>query len=300
MFTSFNARAVGLPSLPAAETIEIAAWAGFEGVDLMVRDLLAAGDDPGELRRRMADLGLRSGAFPLPVAWKGDADAYRRDLADLPRLAEAAAILGLTRTGTWVLPETPGRFEEPAAMAKHRGEVVDPHRRRLGTIARILQDWGIRLGLEFIGVDRSRTRKGDPFVTTTADLLAELRPIFDEHPNVGSLVDVFHLYAAGDAIEEPIAAGVGKVVWVHVADLPARGSRSRFEIIDESRGLPGENGAVPVAQDLAKVAEAGFDGPVTAEPLARCDSLIGRDPTEVARLVKRSLDRCWPDLKGRR
>src|SRR4051812_29860497 len=105
MFASFNARAVGL-KLSAAATLDLAAGAGFAGVDLLVRDLLEAGDDPRVLRARMDDLGLRGGAFPMPVHWCGDAATFARDLARLPRLAEAAAILGLSRTATWVLPET--------------------------------------------------------------------------------------------------------------------------------------------------------------------------------------------------
>ncbi len=299
MYTSFNARAVGL-SLPASETIAIAAEAGFEGVDLMVRDLLAAGEDPAELRRRMDDLGLRGGAFPLPVAWKGDADAYRRDLADLPRLAEAAARLGLTRTGTWVLPAMPLRFDTEPERARHRAEIVELHHRRLGTIAQVLEGHDLRLGLEFIGAESFRAAHGEPFITSTGKLIIELKSIFGEHPNVGLLVDSFHLHAANDPILIPIEGSTGRIDWVHVADLPASASPDRSRINDDFRALPGENGAVPVARDLKILAADGYDGPVTAEPLARCQSLLGKGPREVAALVKRSLDSVWPDLRGRR
>src|SRR5262245_12225418 len=98
-------------ALPAAEAISLAARAGFDGVDLAVRDRVEAGDDPSELRARMDDLGVRGGAWPLPVAWRGDAETFARDLERLPRFAEAAATLGLARTGTYIMPETPGRPE---------------------------------------------------------------------------------------------------------------------------------------------------------------------------------------------
>ena len=87
MFSSFNARAVGLASLSAEEAVDLAASAGFGGVDLMVRDLLRAGTDPAGIRSRMDAHGLRGGAFPMPVAWRGDEAEFRRDLADLPGLA---------------------------------------------------------------------------------------------------------------------------------------------------------------------------------------------------------------------
>jgi len=75
MYASFNARTIGL-TLSAARTLELAADAGFDGEDLMVRDLLDAGDDPRALRARMDDLGLRGGAFPLPVHWRGHAAEF--------------------------------------------------------------------------------------------------------------------------------------------------------------------------------------------------------------------------------
>ena len=106
MFRSFNARAIGL-ELPVGTTLELAASAGFEGVDLLVRDLLDAGDDPIEVRARMDNLGLRGGAWPLPVRWRGEPELFCGDLGRLPQLAEAASTLGLDRTGTWVMPEIP-------------------------------------------------------------------------------------------------------------------------------------------------------------------------------------------------
>src|SRR3954467_742380 len=104
MYPSWNARAVGL-DLRAHDAIVVAAEAGFEGVDLLVRDLVDSGGDVGELRTRMDDLGLRGGAWPLPVNWRGNAARFHDDLERLHVYAEAARRLDLLRTGTWVLPE---------------------------------------------------------------------------------------------------------------------------------------------------------------------------------------------------
>ncbi len=287
MFTSFNARAVGLASLSASETVELAASAGFEAVDLLVRDLLRAGDDPAEIRSRMDDLGLRGGAFPMAVDWRADQAAFRRDLEALPRIAGAAAILGLTRTGTWVMPETPARDPD-------RREVAALHVRRLGAVARILDDHGVRLGLEVIGVESFRTGPGEPFVARLTDLDRELGPIWAEAANSGILLDAFHLYAAGESIETGLAWGVDKVVWAHVADLPASATGDRSKIVDSDRGLPGENGAVDVRGFLERLASEGYDGPVTVEPLEGCRSLAGLGPVTIAGRVKAALDGVWP------
>ena len=296
MFSSFNARAVGLSGLSAEETIDLAAEAGFDGVDLLVRDILESGVDPKAIRSRMDDRGLRGGAFPFPIDWRREEASFRLGLESLPRLAEVACTLGLTRTGTWVMPETPGRPEGEAERLAYRAEVAALHVRRLGAIARVLDGFGIRLGLEVIGVESSRTGRGEPFVARLADLDRELAPIWDEAPNLGILLDAFHLHAADEPIEAGLAWGVGRVVWAHVADLPPSGPADRSGIIDANRGLPGENGAVDVRRFLCRLASEGYDGPVTVEPLANCRSLSGLEPGAVARRVKATLDAAWPRL----
>jgi len=241
MYMSFKARAAGL-DLTADETVSLAAGSGFRGVDLLVRDLVEAGTDLRTLRRRMDDLGLPGGAFPLPVHWREGAKEFAHDLALLPRYAAAAEALGRRRTGTWVMPETrePGHGGDSGVLK----ETVALHVERLGRIARVLDAAGIRLGLEVIGVASSRTGRGRPFVHPMTDLGRVLGGVWSEAPNLGLVVDAFHLYAARESIEAGLAWGVERVVWVHVADLPASAAANREVIRDSDRGLPGENGAL--------------------------------------------------------
>ena len=287
--------AVGL-TLSAARTLELAVRAGFAGVDLLVRDLLDAGEDPRHLRARMDDLGLRGGAFPNPVQWRGDAATFARDLARLPRLAEAAAILGLGRTSTWVLPETPA----PDALASGPGgaheheAVVRMHRERLGAMARVLDRFGIRLGLEVIGVASFRTGRGLPFVTRLAELGQALGSLWREAPNFGIVIDSWHLYAAGESVEAGLAWGIQQVVWIHVADLPAAASSDPAAMNDNHRGLPGENGAIDCKALLQRLSDAGYEGPVTAEPMPGCLTLANLNPDAVAAQVAAALRLVWP------
>lgn len=206
MFTSLNARAAGLDLAPV-EAIELAAEAGFGGVDLMVRDLVDAGLAPAAIRRRMEDSGLKGGAFPLPMQWRGSEAEFVRDLDRLPKYADAAAALGLQRTGSWVMPETPRRPATDEARVAHWEETVALHVKRLGAIARVLAARDIRLGLEVIGVETSRTGSGWPFVHRLNDLDRVLGAVWNEAPNLGILVDAFHLYAAGEPIEAGFAWG---------------------------------------------------------------------------------------------
>jgi sugar phosphate isomerase/epimerase len=289
MFSSFNARAVGLPSITADQTIDIAAEAGFDGVDLMVRDLVQSGQDVGEIRLRMDDSGLKAGAFPFPIDWRKDEASFDRDLATLPPILDAARLLGLTRTGTWVMPEIPDRTTT-------RSEVATLHVRRLGQLARLLALFEIRIGLEVIGVESFRTGRGEPFVARLADLDHQIGSIWQESPHLGILLDAFHLYAADEPIEAGLAWGIERVVWVHVADLPPGAHPDRSAIVDANRGLPGEHGAIDLCDFLGRLDREGYDGPVTVEPLGNCGSLLGHEPRIVARLVKQALDRVWPSL----
>lgn len=294
MFTSFNARAVGL-DLSIEETLALAAEAGFGGVDVLVRDLVDAGAAISEVRLRMDDLGLRPGAFPMPIAWRGEPAAFARDLDRLPQYAEAAARLGLRHTGTWVMPETPGRLASRQTEADCRAEVMRLHLDRLGAIARVLADHGIALGLEVIGVPSFRTGRGVPFIARMADLGGLLETLSASAPNVGVLVDSLHLFAAEEEMEAGLRWGVERVVWVHVADMPASFRGGRHTINDDDRGLPGETGNVENATLLAKLDEAGYDGPVTAEPMASCRTLAGLSAKEVVHRVAASLGSVWPD-----
>lgn len=295
MYSSFNARALGL-DLTASEAIELAAPAGFGGVDLPVRDLVDSGGDPRAVRGRMDELGLRGGAWPLPVAWRDEDDSgrFERDLARLPRYAAAAAELGLERTGTWVMPETPTRPGPEVSVEAYLASVAAFHVARLGAIARVLAPFGIRLGLEPIGVASSRSGRGLPFVTRLAELKRHLQPLWRAEPNVGLLIDAFHLYAADDDPRPALAHGAREVAWVHVADLPRSASSDRAAIQDQQRGLPGEHGAVDCSRLLKWLASAGYDGPVTVETMTGCRSLAGRSSSEAAQRAAAALRSVWP------
>lgn len=281
-------------NLPAGETIELASKCGFDGVDLAVRDLLDGGEDPVRLRARMNELGLIGGAWPLPVAWRGDAGKFAEDLERLPFYAEAAATLGLLRTGTWVMPETPRQPVSEESLESVLTEVAALHVERLGAIARVLDVHGVRLGLEVIGVESFRKGEGIPFVPRLADFDQRLGALWDEAPNLGILIDAFHLYAAGETVEAGLPWGVGRVVWVHVADLPKGAAADRRLMHDNDRGLPGEHAAVDCRGMLERLERAGYAGPVTAEPMPGCRSLAGLNPEATAHHVAAALHSVWP------
>ena len=296
MYSSFNARALGL-KLSTDETLLLAHDHGFDGVDIMVRDAIEQGVDFDALKLKMDDLDLHAGAFPLPFDWRGDDASFAEGLQVLALCARAANCLGIQRTGTWVLPEVPERFASNDARSSYE-RTLDFHAERLSQIAGILDDLGIRLGLEVIGVASSRSGRFPAFIYR----LDGLEPLIDRlnvHANIGAIVDAWHLYADDEPIANAFFHGVKKIVWAHVADLPFGAELSRAAMIDSVRGLPGEHGAIDAKSLLRVLYERGYGGPVTAEPLGNCRSLTGLSPTAVARKTAESLRSVWPeDLLG--
>ena len=85
-----------------------------------------------------------------------------------------------------------------------------------------------------------------------------------------------------------------EIVNVHVADLPTSARPDRRAVQDKDRGLPGENGAIDSQRLLARLAEQGYDGPITTEPMAGCRSLAGLTPEASAHDVATALHAVWP------
>lgn len=283
MFTSLNPRSLNLP-LTAAETVELAARHGYGGVDLLVRDLLERGEEPAQIRDQIAKNGLRPGAWPLPVQWRTDKATFDRDMAALPWIAKAASDIGLMATCTWV---------EPAA--DDQAEAIQKHRTRLPELAKRLGEHGIRLGFEVIGVESFRKNGMPLYHRLGSSNFRELyEEIYDKCPNVGLTVDAFHLYAGDESHEAWEQFGIESVVWAHVSDLPSDATGARKAIQDLDRGLPGEHGAVDSRGLLRRLANLGYKGPVTAEPMPSCRSFIGCDRDQVALRTIRALNAVWP------
>ncbi len=81
---------------------------------------------------------------------------------------------------------------------------------------------------------------------------------------------------------------------MHVADLPATAPPDRAAIVDHQRGLPSENGTVDSHRLLRRLVDAGYNGPVTAEPMTGCRWLAGLSTEATVRRVAEALHSVWP------
>jgi sugar phosphate isomerase/epimerase len=257
MFKALSPGAVGVQAPTIEGAIAAAKRGGFEGVEFSPAELADRIDKEGveRIAALFADAGIRPAGFGLPIDFRGDDTSWREGLDEFPRLAQAAAAIGCFRCMTWIMPCSNER-----AMAENRAFHVE----RLTPAARILNDHGIALGLEFIGPKTLRDSRKYPFIHTMSEMLAMGRDI---GTNVGLLLDCYHWYTARHTLADLQSLSPPQVVYVHVNDVPA--SVAIDDQLDGVRALPGETGVIDIAGFLKTLQAIGYEGPVTPEPFKK-------------------------------
>ncbi|HET6386573.1 MAG TPA: sugar phosphate isomerase/epimerase [Armatimonadota bacterium] len=278
MYRCLSPGAIGIPAT-LDQGLLLAQAAGFEGLEINIGEVAGRARETsmGDVKQLFRDAGLTPGAWGLSVNYRaGEAD-FQKDLDRLPALAEAARELGCTRTATWIMP-----FSDELTYQENFAW----HKDRMGRVARILGEYGCRLGLEFIGPATSRRGKKHEFIYNMAQMLELAAACGD---NVGLLLDCWHWYTSGGTVDELKKLRPEDVVYVHVNDAPA-GVRVD-EQKDNVRCLPGETGVIDIRGFLRSLAEIGYDGPVTPEPFSQ--KLKEMNPDDAARVAGESMAKIW-------
>ena len=267
MFASFNPGHVGI-TVSLREGLALAERHGFGGYDAQLAALHGevASQGAAAVRDQFIQHGLRPGAWNLPFMLYHVTEVEWRDwLGKLPPLLASARVLGALRAGMWILPGSDERaFDDNFAF----------HVARFQPVARLLADHGIRLGLEFIGPETVLRKFKHPFIRT---ITATLQLAHAIGPNCGLLLDAWHWHCAGGTREDLRGLTRDLLVHVHVDDAPAGVPRS--ELIDNRRKLPCTTGVIDIDGFMQALADAGYDGPVTAEPF---DPEVSALPAEEA------------------
>ena len=148
-------------------------------------------------------MGLRIGAWDVPVPCNGTEEEYRKGLEKLPAFARVGSEVEATRACHWI----PSGSDDRKFIENFRWHVS-----RLKPVAEILEDHGCRLGLEFIGPQTRRTGKQYGFIYTIGGMLALSEAIGTG--NVGLLLDCWHWYTSLGAMEDLKALTAENVVHV--------------------------------------------------------------------------------------
>lgn len=237
-----------------SEAIQLAGRFGFESVEPFATYL--AGLSKGELDAVNAELAERKlvwGASGLTVDFRNGEAKFREGLAELPSIAKGLQEAGVTRVGTWITPA----HQELTYRANFALHVA-----RLREIAKVYEQSGLRLGLEYVGPRTSWAGRRYAFIHTLVETLELIDAIGRE--NVGLVLDSWHWYTAEEDVAALSSLSNSQVVAVDLNDAPA-GLDVR-EQIDNRRELPVATGVIDVVAFLNILLKIGYDGPVRAEP----------------------------------
>ena len=255
------------------EIIGLAARHGFESVEPQGSYLAKL--EPGRMEFVKGALNkLTWGAAGLPVDFRGDDAKFNDGIAALPQIAQGLQRAGVSRVGTWL---------SPASNTIPYVQNMRLHQRRLGEIAKILGDAGLKLGLEYVGTATIRNRMRYSFVRTmaeTKELIAEIG-----RDNVGFVLDSWHWWQAGDSAADIMTLKADQVVAVDLNDAPK--DIPKDQQIDGKRELPLASGVIDVKPFLQALLDLGYDGPVRAEPFNKV--LNDLDNEEACRRTGESL-----------
>lgn len=275
MYKSLSVGAIGVKA-DLAGAARLAAANGFAAVHVNIREVAELG--VAQAADILAKTGVKAAGFGFPFPYRAPDADFATGLAELPGLCAVAQGLGLTRTTTWV-PSWHDTLDFAANYAFH----LD----RLGRIAAILKDYGIRFGLEFLGPKTLRDGHPYEFIHTMDGMLA----LCDEigAGNMGLLLDCYHWYTAAGTMADLDRLTDAQIVDVHVNDAPAGVPLDKQ--LDGVRGLPGETGVVGVPAFLAAVARIGYTGPVMVEPFSQ--RVRELPPEDAVRVTAEALHKVW-------
>jgi sugar phosphate isomerase/epimerase len=235
--------------LPLVAELEIAARAGFQGVEPWVseiEDYTKSGGSLADLRKRISDLGLSVESVIGFSPWVVNDDAKRAaGLEDAKRVMDMTAQIGGKR------------------IAAPASGISDSDRPDLPTIAaryRALLEVGAQQGvvpmLELWGFS--------PLLSKLSDV--SYVAIASDHPQACILADSYHLYKGGTPYENLRLLNGAAMHVFHINDYP--GEPARAEITDAHRVFPGD-GVAPLGDLFRTLREIGFRGMLSLEVFNR-------------------------------
>jgi len=236
------------------EAIDLAARHGFESVGVDPAYLSSLSDEQlAELKASMKAKGVAFGAAGLPVEFRQDEGRFQQGLGGLPSFAAGLQRAGVGRAGTWLMP----CHDKLPYLRNFR-----QHASRLRAVAKVLDEHGVRLGLEYVAPKTSWASRRYPFIHTMAEmkeLIAEM-----DAGNVGFVLDSWHWWHAGDSAADVLSLKAADVIAVDLNDAPA--GIPKDQQADNRRELPCATGVIDVGAFLNALNQIGYDGPVRAEP----------------------------------
>jgi 2-keto-myo-inositol isomerase len=227
---SLNASTLFPFNLGVKDQVRIAAGAGYEGIELWVKDIdayLAGGGTVKELKRYISDTGIAVVNAIAFFKWSDEGET-EREQAFLQAEKEMANLAELGCTAVAAPPFGNVEHVSLEMMAANFARLT-------GLSSRI----GIKLYLEFWGRAKKLSRLSEAVYVAMESGV----------PDAQILLDPFHMYTGGSSIDSLAYLNGDLIGIVHANDYPA--APARAVIADRDRLFPGE-GVAP-SQKLAQL-----------------------------------------------
>jgi 2-keto-myo-inositol isomerase len=248
--------------LTIVQQVEVAAKAGYDGIEPWVRDLqtfVESGGKLAELKQRIADAGLTVDSAIGFANWIVDDDQERQ-----AGLQQAREEMELVKAIGGV------RIAAPPVGA-HRSDSTPPPLPVIAERYRALLEVGDQVGvvpqLELWGFSPTLSKLSElAYVATGA-----------AHPQACVLPDFYHIYKGGNHFESLGTIEASRMHCFHINDYPA--DPPRESIGDKDRVFPGD-GVCPLPKIIRQLLDHGFRGTFSLELFN--PTYWERDATEVA------------------
>lgn len=278
MYKAFSSGLLGFGNRSLKDDIPLVVKYGYEGINFDIEKESAA-FSPAEFTSLLEKNKLKNSGFSLPLEFRQSREIYETGLKALRGYCEFAKKTGSTRCITWIMP-----FSDTLDYQSN----FTLHRERLTPVAKLLEEYGIRFGLEFVGPPSLRRGKAHEFIHDLEGLTELMNAIGTR--NMGYLLDVFHWDLAGQSFEDfKKVPGNDSVVMAHINDVPA--GLSNDEQQDQIRELPGATGVLRIGEFLRGLQNLKYDGPVLVEPFNKPLRALPFD--EAVSRAKASMDKVW-------
>ncbi|PQO40089.1 sugar phosphate isomerase/epimerase family protein [Blastopirellula marina] len=232
-------------NLPLDQEIEIAAKAGYGGIEPWINKIAAykeAGGSLDDLRKRIADHGMQVESAIGFAQWiVNDEAARKKGLEDAKRDMLLVKAIGGTRIAA------------PPAGATNGGKldlltVADRYR----ALCEVGDEVGVTPELELWGFSENLSRLGEVACVATEAA----------HPRSCIMPDVYHIYKGGSDFAGLRFINGAAIPVFHMNDYPA--DPPRATINDSARVFPGD-GVAPLTQIIRDLHESGFRGAFSLE-----------------------------------
>lgn len=242
---ALNTSTIRGQGLSLREEVDIAARAGYQGIEPWIRQIDAyvqTGGSLADLRKRIADQGLVVVSAIGFAQWIVDDPAARaKGLEEMKRDMHLVAELGGRRIAAPPSGATRQPIGDLFAVAQRYRAVLE-----LGGAM------GVTPQLEIWGPSHTLGRLGE----------AALVAVESGHPDACILPDVYHIFRGGSDFAGLGVISAGAMHVFHVNDYPA--SPPRQQMTDADRVFPGD-GVAPLGAVFRGLAGGGFRGMLSLE-----------------------------------